>query len=160
MHFKAPWGRMLQWSSAIATVIILGAMPLISHAAASAAVPLEVLTLALVLGAVPFVVRGYVVTDDAILVQRLFWATRLPRETLTAVSLEPELCKGTVKTCGNGGLYSFTGWFYNKRIGHFRAFVTDWPRAVVLRFANRATCVVSPDNPQAFIAALGGLGAV
>ena len=51
----------------------------------------------------------------------------------------------------------FTGWYYNKRLGSYRAFVTDPRRAVVLRYANRRV-VLSPDAPEDFVRELGAPG--
>ena len=108
----------------------------------------------LLAGASLYTVRGYEVTDDAVLVQRLFWVTRLPRRSLISATLEPNAFTGTVRTCGNGGLYSISGWYWNKRIGTFRALVTDPKRTVVLRFSDRKPVVVSPGDPEGFIRAL------
>ncbi len=55
-----------------------------------------------------------------------------------------------LRTCGNGGMFSFTGWYWSRPLGHFRAFVTDLNRTVVLRFADR-TLVVSPEHPEEFV---------
>jgi len=58
--------------------------------------------------------------------------------------------------CGNGGFFSFTGLFYNRKLGFHRAFVTDHIRTVVLRFPHR-TVVVSPADPEAFVRDLAAL---
>ena len=54
---------------------------------------------------------------------------------------------------GNGGLFSFSGRFRNREVGPYRAFVTDWTRAVVLFVPGRAI-VVSPADPAAFVRAV------
>ena len=56
----------------------------------------------------------------------------------------------SIRTFGNGGLYSFTGWFRNTALGAYRAFVTDPHRTVVLHFPTR-TVVVSPSAPEDFV---------
>jgi hypothetical protein len=83
-------------------------------------------------------VRGYTVTSDTILVQRLFWTTRLPLAGLQSARFEPEAMRWSIRTFGNGGLFSFTGCFRNKLLGAYRAFVTDPRRAVVLRYSGRS----------------------
>lgn len=55
---------------------------------------------------------------------------------------------------GNGGFLGYIGWFRSKRLGSFRAYVTDPPRCVVLEFEQRKV-VVSPDDPRRFLEALG-----
>jgi Bacterial PH domain len=51
---------------------------------------------------------------------------------------------------GNGGAYSFSGEFWNRRLGRYRALATDPDRAVVLRYPKR-TIVITPHDPQQFI---------
>ncbi len=65
----------------------------------------------------------------------------------------PTAMAGSLRIAGNGGLFSFTGWFWSRRLGRYRAFVTDPARSVVLKFSDR-TVVVSPDVPEEFVAAL------
>ena len=59
----------------------------------------------------------------------------------------------SLRTCGNGGFCSYTGWYWSQSLGTHRAFVTDPARTVVLRYARR-TVVVSPGDPEAFTHAL------
>jgi len=106
--------------------------------------------LATVLITALYTIRGYTVTPEAILVHRLLWATRLPRERLVSAVSEPGAMKGSLRLCGNGGMFSFSGWFWNKRLGRYRAYVTDLNRTVVLRWEGRMA-VVSPGDPEGFV---------
>ncbi len=56
----------------------------------------------------------------------------------------------TILCVGNGGLFSFTGFFRNKALGTYRAFVTDPRKTVVLHFPRR-TVVISPGSPKEFV---------
>jgi hypothetical protein len=56
----------------------------------------------------------------------------------------------SIRMCGNGGLYSYSGFFRNKALGTYRAFVTDPHQTVVLHFPNR-TVVVSPSAQEEFV---------
>lgn len=111
------------------------------------------LPLALVAGAALFVVRGYAITPDAILVRRLLWTIRVSRSGFQSARFEPEALRRSIRICGNGGFFSFTGWFRSPTLGSYRAFATDPSRAVVLRFSDR-TVVLTPVDPEAFIHAL------
>jgi len=97
-----------------------------------------------------FIVRGYRITPDAILVLRPGWVSRLPRAALASASFEPGVMRRSLRLCGNGGFFSFTGFYWNRELGRHRVFVTDGQRTVVLRYANR-TVVVSPDRPEEFV---------
>jgi len=151
-HFKAPWGRTLLITSTIAVLVCL-AVTFCPHTSATPANPrfflLRAVPLILVFSSALFIIRGYIVTPDAILIQRLFWNTRLSLADLqTAIAL-PDAMRGSIRTCGNGGLFSFTGWYFSKPLGSYRAFVTDAHLTVVLRFQKR-TAVLSPENPERF----------
>ena len=109
-------------------------------------VPLLVL-----LSALPFMVRGYILTDTHILVRRLGWTTMLPLAGLAAVTGEPEGLRGSLRLFGNGGLFAISGWFWNRRFGRFRAYATDPNRVVLLRYRDGRNLVVTPDDVQHFI---------
>jgi hypothetical protein len=149
--YAAPWGAALRWSSfglvALTTVIYLGLGRLpggLNQSIAAWILPL------LLLGTLPFLIRSYEITGDEILIRRLFWTTRLSLAGLKAAAVEPRAMAHSLRTFGNGGAFSFTGWFWKKPLGHYRAFVTDLNRTVVLRFEKR-TVVVSPAEPEDFV---------
>ncbi len=108
-----------------------------------------ILPLLILFGAALCTIRGYTITSDAILVHRLMHDTTLPRAGLESASADPEAMRASLRTFGNGGAFSFSGFYYNKRLGSYRAFVTDPRRAVVLRYANRRV-VLSPSSPEDF----------
>ena len=105
--------------------------------------------LAITFGCALFTIRGYTITRNALLVHRLLWNTRLSLEGLKSAQFELGAMRWGIR-CGNGGFFSFTGLFYNHKLGFHRAFVTDHIRTVVLRFAKR-TVVVSPADPEVFV---------
>lgn len=101
-------------------------------------------------GSALFTVRGYSVTPDAILIHRLLWTTRLSLAGLHSAQVEPDAMRRSLRLFGNGGLFSFTGFFRSKALGVYRAFVTDPHRTVVLHFPTR-TVVLSPSAPEEFV---------
>lgn len=155
--YQAPWGKSLKIVSSL--LIVLCVANVVGFSFLPPAEPRVLILLAqltlpgIVLACLPFVVRGYTITDDAILIRRLFWSTRLERRGLKSAEAVPKAMKGSLRTCGNGGGFSFTGWYWSKSLGAYRAFVTDLNRTVVLRFAKR-TVVISPDDPLDFVANL------
>lgn len=156
--YRAPWCLTLHIVSWTVTAVCLvvsfaGADRLRQHGMGQIAFWLAVLPLALIPGCALFTVRGYVVTPEAILVRRLLWNTVLPQADLVSATVDPDAFRWSLRTFGNGGFYSFTGFYWNKRLRSFRAYVTDPRRCVVLRFKNH-TVVVSPDDPESFSRAL------
>ena len=112
------------------------------------------LPMLLPVGCLPFVIRSYAITADAILIRRLFWTTRIERAGLQSAEAVPNAMRGSLRTCGNGGGYSITGWYWSKRLGFYRAYVTDLKGTVILRFVRR-TVVISPSEPEEFVKDLG-----
>ena len=76
--------------------------------------------------------------------------TRMPRAGLQSATFDPQAMRGSLRTFGNGGFFSITGFYWNKTLRTYRAFVTDPRHAVVLRYERRMV-VVSPGDPEAFV---------
>lgn len=163
MHFAsrrfdaAPWPTVLKVMSllgtialAITTVGAYRAAPAIPGFTRSFGLGVALIPLLLLFACLLFVVRGFTLDREELAIERLLWTTRLPLAGLTRASVDPGISKGSLRLVGNGGLFSFTGWFYHRRIGRYRLFATDLRYAVVLRFGRRVV-VVSPAAPQAFV---------
>lgn len=154
-EFKAPWGKML-WVMTGLSFTALVLLPLALYYFPSRPVdpkPLALLIMpALFLGAALFSVRGYVLEPNRLLVKRLLWTTAVDCTGCKNIYHDPEATRGSIRTFGNGGLFAFTGRFRNKKLGSYRAYLTDHKRAVVLELAKRIL-VVSPHDPTAFIQA-------
>ena len=154
-HYEAPWSTSLIVMSVLTTVVCLGAstgawLILAARHPSGALGFAALLPLVILFGAALFTIRGYSISSDSILVHRLLWSTALPRASLESAQVEPDAMRGSLRTFGNGGAFSFTGFYYNKRLGSYRAYVTDPRRTVVLRYANRRV-VLSPATPEDFV---------
>ena len=154
-EFSAPWSRSVRAATGVSVAVLglillagllTGPRQLAVWRLAMVGVPLVLL-----LGALPFMVRGYVLTESHIEVRRLGWSSILPLAGLVAVTGEPEGLRGSVRLFGNGGLFGISGWFWNRRIGRFRAYATDPGRAVLLRYRDGTKVVVTPHDVQHFI---------
>lgn len=158
--FASPWSRSLKIISTLATILLLSIVATLSSRQPSPPAWLALLPISILAGCGLFTVRGYALTPDALLVQRLLWASRVPLSGLQSAEHVPNAMDRSIRTFGNGGMYSFTGRFRNHTLGAYRAYVTDLNRTVVLRFPGR-TVVISPGEPEAFVAelkAMKGLG--
>jgi hypothetical protein len=152
-HYDAPWSRSLVVISTLTTLICL-VIAFMPHTAATPANPpyfwLRTMPIALIISCALFTIRGYSLAPDTILIHRLLWSTRLPLADLQSADFDPNAMRGAWRTCGNGGFFSFTGFYRNRLLGAFRAFVTDPRRAVVLHYSQR-TVVLSPSDPESFV---------
>jgi hypothetical protein len=154
--FRAPWPASLTWLSIGSTALLVGVAIL-----QATVIPRTVLNgipylLGIVLpatalvGCALYTIKGYEVDSTAVYVQRLLWRTQIPLAGLERAWASPEAMAGSIRFFGNGGLFSISGLFRNKRLGSYRAFATDPTRAVVLDFASRKV-VLTPESPAAFL---------
>ena len=154
-HYEAPWSTSLIVISVLTTVTLLGVAAGAWWEAAVGHYPsllhwIPLLPLLILFACALCAIRGYTITPDSILVHRLLSSTRLPRTGLESASVEPGAMRWSIRTLGNGGAFAFSGFYYNRRLHSYRAYVTDPRRAVVLRYANRRV-VLSPAAPQDFV---------
>ena len=154
-EFSAPWGRSLRLTT-VAAVSVLVALMLAGLLMAPRQrlvwqLAMVGVPLALLLTTLPFMVRGYILTESHIEVRRWGWSTLLPLAGLVAVTGEPQGLRGSLRLFGNGGLFGISGWFWNRRIGRFRAYATDPGRVVLLRYRDGKNVVVTPHDVQHFI---------
>jgi hypothetical protein len=148
-HYQAHWGWLLIVLSTLLTAGCVWFALAEFQQGSTSSIWMGLWLLALVVGCALFTIRGYTVTPDAILVHRLLWATRLPRAGLQSAQFVP-VRPGCSVRIGNGGFFSFSGWYYNTRLGLYRVFVTDHRRMVFLRYPNRLVAI-SPAAPEEFV---------
>lgn len=145
-HFRAPWSLKVKLITAAVTAILV-ATYVISPLWAS------LLVVGVLFGCFAFMVRGYSVTEDEVLIHRLGWATRFDLQALREVYAAPGSTIGSVRTFGVGGLFGYFGWFRNATLGSYRAYATNEANTVVLEFADE-TVVITPDAPADFVEAV------
>ena len=150
-RYNAPWSKLLIGISVFVTLLCLGIGVGTTRTSSAAVSWLAWLPGLLPVGCALFSVRGYTLTPDAILVHRLFWTTELPRVGLESARYQPYAMRGSIRTFGNGGCYSFSGFYWNKVLGAYRAYVTDPARTVVLQYRSKRTVLLSPAAPDDFI---------
>ena len=155
-RFRARWGKLLISMTAIGCVTLIG-IPVLTlfvmpddNDAPLYIKPLMIVFFPLILFITAlFSIRSFDVHQDEILVRRLFWSNRLPYQGLESVEADPDAMKGSIRTMGNGGLFSFSGRYRNRKLGSFRAYATEIRDSVILRYGS-GTVVVTPENPEEF----------
>lgn len=149
--FAAPWGRTLRWMSCLSGLLVVAVSASIFAAATPEVVRLAAWLPLLILAVTAlFVVRDYTIEPRELVIRRLLWSTRVSLAGLKTAEFLPNAMCGSLRLCGNGGMLSITGWYRNRALGNYRAFVTELKNTVVLRIAGK-TIVVSPDQPERFV---------
>ena len=143
MRYRAPWSASVKWITAGVVVLFTSLVFLTPWASAAA--------WALFFALFAFGPSGYSFEGRDLVIHRRAWSSfRLPLGGLTGARVAPDAMRRSLRTFGNGGVFGFTGWFHNSRLGRYRAWVTDPRKAIVLEFENE-TVVVSPGHPHLFV---------
>jgi Bacterial PH domain len=152
----ARWPFFLTATSSLATVLIVG----VGYAAARVVprqgaphivgIAVACAPVAVLAGALAFIVRAYEVDQRELRIERLLWWTTFPMEGLQRIGRDPAAMKGSIRIFGDGGLYEIAGLFRNRKLGNYRAFATD-PRCSVVLFFSSRVIVVTPGDPEGFV---------
>ena len=155
-NFSAPWSRLLRTITWLAVALLVAVVALVVASRAPVAVVLLTVgaSVLLIAGTALFGVLGYEVQARTLTIRRPAWRKRFDLATLASVEPDAAAMSGSIRLFANGGLFAFNGLFWNRRLGRYRAEVTDPARSVVLRFADRRPLVVTPDDPTGFVAAV------
>ena len=114
--------------------------------------PAAVFLLLVLLTTFAFSPRGFSLGPDGLRIHRPFGAHVLPWDRIRSArrAAVRELCG--LRTFGSGGMFGFFGWFWSRKLGHYRAYVTNRHDMVLIE-AERPY-LLSPDRPDDFLRAL------
>jgi hypothetical protein len=160
IRFSARWCFAVKLVTVAVVLLLLGVSFVgTRHWADSTPLParlaMTILPMAVLVGTLPFLVRGYVITPSELRIERLGWQNRFALTDVLSVSADPQAMRRSIRLCGSGGLFGFFGWFRNKTLGTYRAYGTDPKKTVVIKLKNR-TIVITPQDPERFVAELNG----
>lgn len=162
IRFSAPWSVGVKIITVLGLALLLGisfigsqkiseSEPLLARLAAA------LLPLVILLGTLPFIVRGYVIADGELRIERLGWENRFALADVVSVEANPDAMRWSLRLFGDGGLFGYFGWFWNRRLGTYRAYGTNPKNTVVLKLNDR-TIVVTPHDPARFVAEVSARG--
>ena len=154
--FQSPWGTLLKVLSLLGIIVITGVpgwLLLTKGCAVVEAILYCAISIIFLFIALLFTVRGYVIRGNVLGIRRLLWETEFDLSSLLSARRDPKAMTGSIRTMGNGGLFSFSGKYRSGKLGSFRAFVTDFRNCVVLKF-DEQVIVVSPEDPEMFVETL------
>jgi hypothetical protein len=154
--YRAPWGTGQRVVTAVCCVVFLGSA--ISLLRSGLHSPWNLVLAGALTGAIPLaalcMVTGYEVTSNAVRICRPGWVSTIPLNGLRQAEANPRLLSGSLRLLGNGGFFSSTGWFWNRRLGRYRLYANDPRRAVALRFDQRVV-VIAPEDPARLVREIG-----
>jgi len=115
--------------------------------------------LALMIGLIPacllfftyiFSIQSYQITEEKLIIKRPLPGLNkeiLLSEIESVKLISKEDLNGTIRTAGDGGLFGYYGYFFNKKLGNFTMYATNNKNLIVLIVGELKTeIVVSPDD--------------
>ncbi|NJN71579.1 MAG: hypothetical protein HC799_01550 [Limnothrix sp. RL_2_0] len=152
--FKAPWSQSLTYitvATCLTLILGIGALIFVSKQMGNVSVGLfSILIVLIAVVSAVFMVRGYEIAGDRLLISRLGWTTEIALNNLESAVYDPTAMDKSLRIFGNGGFFSFVGKFRTAKLGVYDAYVTAPRLAVVLKLGKK-TIMVSPEKPEEFV---------
>ena len=156
MDFNAPksiWIKVITAVLAVGFVILIISTFVAEESAAALIFPMAIIILVFALSYY-FSVTKYEISGNRIVVHRPFDSVTIPKGELTATRIYAKDIRMSIRTFGIGGVFSYTGTFWNSKFGSMTWYVTKMDNAVLLVDGRSNKTVISPDNPEKFIESL------
>lgn len=98
----------------------------------------------------------YITADtNGLAIHRLTNPVSIPYSTISSISsITNSDISGSVRTFGNGGLFGYTGRYYNSRLGKMTWYCTQRKNYVLVTLTNNKKIVITPDNPADLVVEL------
>jgi Bacterial PH domain len=97
----------------------------------------------------------YKITNEELTIHRHIRSIHIPRKNIvSAESVDKEMISWSLRTVGVGGLFGYYGRFMNYRIGKMIWYATRKNRAILVRTVNDDKIILTPDEPEKFLAGL------
>jgi len=99
--------------------------------------------------------QKYIVSKEELIIKRIIGDFKVERKKILKV-IHPDrsYLSFVVRVFGNGGLFGYTGYFWNKSFGKMHWFVTQRKNYVVIDMGTKRKIVLSPDDYDGLIDAL------
>jgi hypothetical protein len=98
------------------------------------------------------------ISNDGITIVRSFAQRTLLFTDIESIRLaDKSEMAGVIRTFGNGGLFGYTGLYYNKKLGSMTWYCTRRENYVIINMHANNRVVVTPDDPNTFIQDIGHL---
>jgi hypothetical protein len=98
---------------------------------------------------------NYKITNEELIVHRLIKSIHIPRKNIvSAESVDREMISYSLRTIGVGGLFGYYGRFMNYRIGNMTWYATRKDRTVLIRTILDEKIILTPNEPEQFLAGL------
>jgi hypothetical protein len=100
-----------------------------------------------------FSTKAYQITQDEVIIDRLFGNVKIKRSEITSVEIvEKEQMGWLIRTFGVGGLFGYWGKFSSSKLGSMTWYATRKNRIILIKTINNKRFVITPDEMEQFVA--------
>jgi hypothetical protein len=133
--------------------IIIGQYPLIKYSGYAFPIFTTVLIVLTYFIAFAFRPIDYKILANELIIHRLAGNVKILRSQIKSVEvLDKKKIAWSVRTFGVGGLFGYYGKFANAKLGPMTWYATRRDRTVIIRTLNNKIIILTPDNPEEFVA--------
>jgi PH (Pleckstrin Homology) domain-containing protein len=96
--------------------------------------------------------RSIAVDGTGITIDRMVMSASIPFSDIKTIRrLEDKELFGSIRTLGNGGVFGYTGLFYNRTFGSMTWYCTQRKNYILIEKNSGKKMIISPDNPEELI---------
>lgn len=135
------------------SIIIIGQYSIITDAGRAVPIYTAVALLLIYFSAFAFKPINYNLTNDELIIHRLFIDVKIDRTHIKSVELiDKEIIRWSFRTFASGGLFGYFGKFVNSKLGKMTWYATRKDRIVLVQTINDRKIILTPNDPLKFIA--------
>jgi len=99
-----------------------------------------------------FSTKAYKITQDEVIIDRLFGNVKIKRSEILSVELiEKDQMGWLIRTFGVGGLFGYWGRFSSSKLGSMTWYATRKNRIILIKTINNKRIVITPDEMVQFV---------
>lgn len=99
--------------------------------------------------------NNYAISEDKLLIHRMIKDVEIKRDNIKSVEIIDESkVKNSIRTFGSGGFFGSFGKFWNSTLGSMTWYVTRKNNFVLVETNDQKKIILTPDNPEKFVAFL------
>ena len=92
------------------------------------------------------------ITNTGLIIHRKIYSRNILFKDIESIRMaEPDEMNGTIRTFGNGGLFGYTGMYWNKKLGSMRWYCSQRKNYILIDKEGNKRIVITPDDPDDFI---------
>jgi len=157
MEFAAPKSTWIKVITAVlfAVMILLAALAFLTETDASGLIMPAVIFVIVLALSYYFSITRYEITETHIVIHRPFDQVKIRKSAIANVlPIDKKDIRLSIRTFGIGGVFAYTGQFWNSKFGNMTWYLSRMDNVVLLIDTSNRKTLLSPDNREKFIAAL------